>query len=255
MASVTFLGTGPGDVLPGRFQSSLLLEMDDARILLDAGEPCSGQLLNLGISLEELDAVWITHGHSDHVGGLPLLLQASWLHGRTRKLPLGLPKHLIGPLQGWLRAVFLPSLPFALEPFGWQAGRAVTFGNLTVTPHSTSHLDRIRRELADPGIESFLFDIRQGQKRMVYSGDLGSARDLVPVLEGPMDLLICELAHFSLDDLISVLSGAKIGALCLTHVAGTYEEESRGEIKLRCDRELAGVGEVYLPEDGEDLEF
>src|SRR5262245_28556911 len=104
MPSVTFLGTGPGDVAAGRFQSSILFETDTSRILLDAGEPCCPQLLELGFSLPELDAVWITHAHADHVSGLPLLLQASWLHGRKRPLPVGVPHHLSGPLRAWLDA-------------------------------------------------------------------------------------------------------------------------------------------------------
>ena len=255
MPSVTFLGTGPGNVMPGRFQSSILLELGESRILLDAGEPCSGQLLTLGVPLPELDAVWITHGHSDHVGGLPLLLQASWLHGRTQALPLGLPGHLLEPLQVWLRAVFLSTLPYALEPFGWKAGEPVNFGEITVTPSPTSHLDRIRETLGDPAIESFLFDIRQAEKRIIYSGDLGNARDLAALVDEPADLLICELAHLEVDELIAVLGKAKIGALCLTHVSSALEEEARGEIKMRCERELPGVDEVYLPDDGERVEF
>lgn len=66
----TFLGTGPGSAIPGRFQSSLLLEIDDRRILLDAGEPCCSQLLNFGVPLESLDAIWLTHVHTDHNGGI-----------------------------------------------------------------------------------------------------------------------------------------------------------------------------------------
>ena len=37
MPSVTFLGTGPGNVAAGRFQSSILLELGGKRVLLDAG--------------------------------------------------------------------------------------------------------------------------------------------------------------------------------------------------------------------------
>ena len=93
MPSVTFLGTGPGNVAAGRFQSSILLEVGGSRVLLDAGEPCSSQLLDLGSVLPNLDAIWITHAHADHIGGLPLLIQASWLHGRKQPLPLGVPSH------------------------------------------------------------------------------------------------------------------------------------------------------------------
>lgn len=240
--------------MPGRFQSSLLLDLGGEYILLDAGEPCSGQLLNLGVQLAELDAVWITHAHSDHVGGLPLLLQSSWLHGRVNALPLGVPAHLLEPLQAWLRAVFLSRLPYELEPFTWEAGVPVNSREITVTPQRTSHLDKVREALGDPRIESFLFDIRQGNTRLVYSGDIGVADDLVPVLSEPIDLLVCELAHLSVDDLIRVLKGAKIGTLCLTHVASALDE-SRGNIRMRCEEELPGVDEVYLPDDGERVEF
>lgn len=255
MASVTFLGTGPGNVMPGRFQSSILLEWGDCVILLDAGEPCTAQLLNLGFPLADLDAVWITHAHSDHVGGLPLLLQASWLHGRTHPLPLGLPAHLVEPLKAWLRAVFLPSLPYALETFSWQEAVSREECGISVTPHSTTHLDRIREALGEPAIEAFLLDIRYTGGRLVYSGDLGAASDLLPVLSEPIDLLICELAHLSVDELVGTLGKAKIGTICLTHVSSGIEEEARGEIKMRIERELPGVDEVYLPEDGERVEF
>lgn len=255
MASVTFLGTGPGNVMPGRFQSSILLEWGDNVVLLDAGEPCTAQLLNLGFPLADLDAVWITHAHSDHIGGLPLLLQASWLHGRTRALPLGLPSHLVEPLKMWLRAVFLPSLPYALETFSWQASSSLDYQGLSVTPHPTTHLDGNREALGDPSIESFLFDIRHAGGRLVYSGDLGGASDLLPLLSDPIDLLICELAHLSVDELVAALANAKIETLCLTHVSSEIDEDTREEIKMRIERELPGVDEVYLPDDGERVEF
>ena len=51
MSSVTFLGTGPGNGAAGRFQSSILLEVENCRVLLDAGEPCGSQLLEIGVPL------------------------------------------------------------------------------------------------------------------------------------------------------------------------------------------------------------
>jgi ribonuclease BN (tRNA processing enzyme) len=256
MASVTFLGTGPGDVMAGRFQSAVLLEGSGTNVLLDAGEPCSGRLLQLGFALEDLDAVLVTHAHSDHTGGLALLLQASGLHGRDRALPLGLPAHLTDPFRKWLDAVLLPEgrLGFPLEVFGWKAGRVEKFGELAVTPRLTTHVRSGEGSSAGPRPESFLFDITLPAGRMVYSGDLGSADDLDTILDEPIDLLICELAHLTPGEVVAKLQLAKIGTLCLTHVAAGLDAR-RSEIKRLCEDGLAGTAAVHLPDDGARIEF
>src|ERR1700749_1700683 len=102
MAKITFLGTAPGYPTANRNHSSFLLETGEHKILVDAGEPCSRTLIELGIEPVELDAIIITHGHSDHTGGLAMLIQSCWIVGRERPLPIFLPKELIPPLTIWL---------------------------------------------------------------------------------------------------------------------------------------------------------
>jgi ribonuclease BN (tRNA processing enzyme) len=256
MPSVTFLGTGPGNVAAGRFQSSILLEVGESRVLLDAGEPCSSQLLDLGFVLPNLDAIWITHAHSDHIGGLPLLIQASWLHGRKQALPLGVPSHLAAPLRAWLDAILLsPDVTrFTLDVFAWQRGTAATMNDIMVTPHPTTHLNGLKEITGKADVESFLFEMVSGGKRFIYSGDLGSPEDLHDVLQEPADLLICELAHFSPEELVAALRGARVGTLCLTHLASDLDD-ARGEIQMLFERELAGTDAVYLPDDGERIDL
>ena len=255
MRAVTFLGTGPGNVVAGRFQSSILLEVGGKRVLLDAGEPCSAQLLDLGFRLPDLDAIWITHAHADHIGGLPLLIQASWLHKRNQPLPLGVPQHLAGPLRAWLDTILLSSevTRFSVEIFSWQSGKARVMDTVEVRPFPTTHLDGLRKLTGNNQVESFLFEIRAGESRFVYSGDLGAPSDLNEVLKEPLDLLICELSHFTPEELASELRGARIGVLCLTHVS-THFDERRGEIQMLMERE-PGIDSVYLPDDGETIDF
>ena len=169
MSSITFLGTGPGNVAAGRFQSSILLEVGGKRVLLDAGEPCSTQLLDLGFRLPDLDAIWITHAHADHLGGLPLLIQASWLHGRRQPLPLGVPQHLAVPLRSWLDAILLSSevTRYPLEIFSWQSGQALVMDTLAVRPFPTTHLDGLRKLTGNDQVESFLFEISAAERRFV----------------------------------------------------------------------------------------
>ena len=69
-----------------------------------------------------------------------------------------------------------------------------------------------------------------------------------------IDVLICEMAHITLADLIKVLAPAKIGMLCLTHL-GAGLDDSRGEMKEELAEKLPLTDAIYLPDDGERFEF
>lgn len=51
-----------------RLRTSALIERDDQRVLIDAGPDLRTQVLRHGI--RRLDAVLLTHAHTDHVGGI-----------------------------------------------------------------------------------------------------------------------------------------------------------------------------------------
>ena len=140
-----------------------------------------------------------------------------------------------------------------MEIFSWQSGKARVMDTVEVRPFPTTHLDGLRKLTGNNQVESFLFEIRAGESRFVYSGDLGAPSDLNEVLKEPLDLLICELSHFTPEELASELRGARIGVLCLTHVS-THFDERRGEIQMLMERE-PGIDSVYLPDDGETIDF
>lgn len=93
---VTILGSGTPVPRIERFGSCILFEAGEQKILIDAGRGASIRLWQLGIPLGRIDAVFLTHFHSDHTIGIPDLWLTGWLApswgGRQK------PFRVIGPV-------------------------------------------------------------------------------------------------------------------------------------------------------------
>jgi len=80
-----FVGSGSAFTL-NNYQSNMLIEAENgARLLIDCGADVRFALRDLGLSYRDIDTVYISHLHSDHVGGM------EWL-GFTRKFDPSCPK-------------------------------------------------------------------------------------------------------------------------------------------------------------------
>jgi ribonuclease Z len=88
---VTLLGTGCPQADPRRFGPASLVCAGERRFLIDCGSGVTQRLLGAGSSGAELDAVLLTHLHSDHVIDLYQLIISSWHQGRDR------PQRIFGP--------------------------------------------------------------------------------------------------------------------------------------------------------------
>ncbi len=222
MASLLFLGTSPGEPVADRFFSAALFECDQFKCLIDAGEPVSQRLKAFGISTTEIDAILLTHAHSDHLGGLPMVIQSALLAGRTRELPLFLPEEMIHPLKDWLSALYLPidKLPFPLAFHPWETGIAFPIGPMRVTPVQGTHLDKIRSRL-DPTntsrFRSYSLRIDAGETALIFSGDIGGVTDLEPLVQSSSDLMVCELSHITPEELVDFVVQHRLPRVAVTH--------------------------------------
>ena len=93
---VTLLGTGVPIPRPDRFGPSTLIEAGDHTVLIDAGRGATMRLFQIGVPIGRIDALLLTHFHSDHTVGIPDLWLTGWLSayfGNRRG-----PFNVIGPV-------------------------------------------------------------------------------------------------------------------------------------------------------------
>jgi ribonuclease Z len=102
---LVFLGTAGSMPTAQRAPAALLVRRGGDKLLFDCAEGTQRQLLRSAVGLVELEEVFITHFHADHVLGLPGMLKTFALRGR--KLPLAVygPKGLVDLLGSLKRVV------------------------------------------------------------------------------------------------------------------------------------------------------
>ena len=228
--SVTCFGVGDGWPCADRNHSSFLYRFGGTSLLVDCGEAVAGSWKASGPGYEAPDGILISHLHADHIGGFFMLMQGFWLEGRRADLPVYLPGGAIRPLRAMLRTMFVfdELLNFRLQLLPLKPRRTLAFRDVRVTAFPTSHLDGLRAKFGkkyrgDFSANSFLF--QSGGRRVGHSADLGRPEDLEPLLGKPLDLLVCELAHFAPEDLFFYLRGRRIGRIVFVHLARNYWED------------------------------
>jgi len=85
---VTLLGTGCPPPAMNRFGPSTMVEAGGQKFLFDAGRGALQRLRELKVPWQEVQGVFLTHLHSDHVVGFPDLWLTGWLIVPGRNVPL-----------------------------------------------------------------------------------------------------------------------------------------------------------------------
>jgi ribonuclease Z len=236
---------GDGMACADRNHSSYLYRFAETALLFDCGEPVSRSFKATGLDYDTIDRIFLSHLHSDHVGGFFMLMQGFWLEPRRKELVVHLPADAIEPLRRMLSAAYLfdELFQFRLRFEPLREGNAVAQGQVRVTPYRTSHLETLRKSFQKkyPGdYAAHAFLIETEKVRIVHSADLGAPGDLEPLLTRPVDLLVCELAHFQPKDLFGYLKGRDIQRIFFVHL-GRWHWDKLTETRRLAMKTLSGM--------------
>jgi len=226
---------------------------------MDCGDSVCDALKAAEVGFDDIDGIFLSHMHCDHVGGFFMLMQGFWLEQRTRDLRVFLPGRGIEPVRDMLdtSCIFRELLGFKTSFFALRTGRTTVLSNTRVTPHRGSHLISLRRQFQKrypkTPFEAYSFVIEHGPWRIGHSGDIGAVEDLKPLLEKPLDLLVCEMAHVRPEDLFERLRGRKIGRIVFVHLARALWEDRAQLGKLAA--RLLGPIPFQIARSGELIEL
>jgi glyoxylase-like metal-dependent hydrolase (beta-lactamase superfamily II) len=153
----------------------MLLEVADhgggtARLLIDCGSDARRALAALGLSQRDVEAVFISHLHGDHVGGLEWLGFTTYFDPEARRPRLFVPESLVTPLwDNCLRAPMevldhgLGHLEDFFDVIPLGPDRPLTWRGLTLDLAPTEHLR------ANDGLTMTSFGLRiPGPTRKAY---------------------------------------------------------------------------------------
>jgi ribonuclease BN (tRNA processing enzyme) len=123
--NITLLGTGTPALETDRQSAAVLIQTARANLLFDAGRGVNIQLLRAGLSPADIDSIFITHHHWDHIGDLGDVILGAWHAGRENALHIYGPHGIQAIVSALLDTVYQPEIAFTLAMEA-QLGNACT---------------------------------------------------------------------------------------------------------------------------------
>jgi ribonuclease Z len=173
MFALTFLGTSASVPSAERNHPALLVEAAGKRILVDCGEGTQRQLLRSGSGFRRLDRILLTHGHLDHVLGIPGLFSTLGLRQGGDAMTIHAGQGTLEVVIRMLAGLWGPGrAPIPVDFAPLAAGQVIDAGDFTVDCFPVRHRDT----------DSFGFVFQSPARRHLLSDRLAA----LDVPDGPL---------------------------------------------------------------------
>jgi ribonuclease BN (tRNA processing enzyme) len=234
---ITLLGTGCPQCDPDRLGPASLVQHGGRQLLIDVGSGATQRLVSAGSSGRALDALMLTHLHSDHIVDLFQLVISSWHQGRDR------PQRIYGPagtrrFVDGLMALWRPELEQRIAHERRPSTAALEVEITEITEGEVLRLDEltVRAVAVDhfPVKQAFGFTIEAAGKRAVFSGDTAPCPALATAARDA-DLLVHEcFIHGIMRPEPGMRTQEGIDNVARYHTASTAIGKIAAEARVRC---------------------
>jgi len=225
---ITFVGSSHGVPEANRKCTSILVEAGGKPYFIDMGAPGIDFLRTKGIAVEDVQGIFITHMHGDHTNGLVSFVDLITWYFKKADPVIFLPIAEAGEvISNWLK-VCLNGNERDIRYRQTEEGLVYDDGTVKVTAYATQHCHR-----------SFGYLVEAEGKAVLFTGDLKNPQADMPkaLFEKPIDLMVCESAHFPATDYLPVVEKADVKRVCVTHYSDTFLASV-----LQAEKELGAMG-------------
>lgn len=200
------LGTMGGPVAsPDRSQPANAIVQGGLVYLVDVGDGSVQQLARAGLRLREVKAVFLSHLHADHTGGLSALLSLRNQTSLTERMTIYGPPGTQDLVNGMVASMQPASRAgYGIPGQSWQTpgesvavieledGDRAEVGAMVVTVAQNTHYDFAPGSEADRLYKSLSLRFDLPGRSIVYTGDTGPSSAVEALARGA-DLLVSEM--------------------------------------------------------------
>ncbi len=238
------LGSGTAAPLLKRNCAGYLLEADNKKLLFDSGAGTIRRLLELKIDLFEIDNIFYTHLHNDHINDLGAIIWSN-NYGTARKKQLNLhgPAGFRRYFDVLLNRLLKPAkLNFKINIKELKKA-ALKINNIKIKTQQIKHSHTTK---------SIAYMVEHKNKVFVYAGDSDYDKEIIKIAKNA-DVLLTECSfpdnkkvegHLTPSLAGKIAAKANVKHLILTHF---YPEVLKTDIKMRCSQYFNG--KITLAED------
>lgn len=225
-------------------------------LLIDAGDGISRALIKADINYNSINGILFSHLHPDHFSGLSALIVQMKLNKRNKPLEIYVYKNFVEEVENYLLICNLLAEKMDFEiiykPFDNNRWFLIN-EKLKILPRENSHLSELKKydQYSNRSFYSASFLFSYKNKKLMYTADIGNKNDLVLFSDFKLDILISEITHITISDLIEKLALIDLPITYLTHIT------EGDEIKLNnfLNNMTEKVEKIALADDCQLIDF